>query len=288
MDSFDIDAFINQSFKNLEDKEKLKNKKKKNEPETLKSTIQTNNEIHKFPANNNTATEKNKMIIDDLSQDKIEEYNNNKINLKIYNKSFFEETKNTKNIPIKDFIKPMFPNDEVFEKEFTSDKAYIIDKFIKTENKKNKKKQKKLNYTHGLVKQLKNENFEYGNLLTMNKMWQEYITELMNNTNNEENILSKVLKADLHGAILTVVKSTNINNIGIEGIVLFESKRTFNILNKKNEIKTVLKQGSVFEIFMDYIKAKIILYGDNFIFKSTERTKIKFKPKYYFNLDIFN
>ena len=288
MDSFDIDAFINQSFKNLEDKEKLKNKKPKNIPETSKTTIQTNKETNKFQENKNIINDKNKMIIDDLPQDKIDEYNNNKINMKIYNKSSFEETKNTKNIPIKDFIKPMFPNEEVFEKEFTSDKIYIIDKFIKAENKKNKKKQKKLNYTHGLVKQLKKEKFDYGNLLSMNKMWQEYITELMNNTNKEEIILNKILKADLHGAILTVIKSTNVNNIGIEGIVLFESKRTFNILNKKNEVKTVLKQGSVFEIYIDYNNSKIIIYGDNFIFKSAERTKIKFKPKYNFNADIFN
>ena len=109
----------------------------------------------------------------------------------------------------------------------------------------------------------------------------------MNNSNNDDTILNKMLKADLHGAILTVINSTNKNNIGINGIVIFESKRTFNLLNKKNEIKTILKNGSVFEIEINN-GIKILIYGDNFIFKSAERTKIKFKPKFYFNMDLFS
>ena len=125
----------------------------------------------------------------------------------------------------------------------------------------------------------------YKNLLIMNKMWQEYIKELMNNTNNQETILNKMLKVDLHGAILTVINSTNKNNIELSGIVIFESRRTFNILTKKNEIKTILKQGCIFETLLQFNNMKILIYGDNFIFKSAERTKIKFKPKFYFNSD---
>ena len=128
----------------------------------------------------------------------------------------------------------------------------------------------KLNYTHNMIKTLKKEKMDYDTLLSMNQLWQDYITELMNNSNNEENILSKILKADLHGAILTVINSTNKNNIGISGIVLFESRRTFNLLNKKNEIKTILKNGCVFETEMKYNGMKIIIYGDNFIYKSAD------------------
>ena len=79
----------------------------------------------------------------------------------------------------------------------------------------------KLNYTHNMIKNLKNEKMEYTSLLSMNQLWKEYITELMNNSTNDETILNKMLKADLHGAILTVVNATNKNNIGISGIVIF-------------------------------------------------------------------
>ena len=278
MDSFDIEAFISQSFKKLEEKEKSKdkNKNKKKKTENIPKNIGQENSKKDV-----------KMVIENIDKEKINIFNDTKIDMRIYNQINLEETKDAKNIQTKHLIKPLFPNEEVFEKEFTSDKAYIIDKFVNKNNKKNKKKQIKQNYTHDMIKNLKKEKMNYEDLLVMNKLWQEYITELMNNTNNKENILEKILKADLHGAILTVINSTNKNNIGISGIVLFESRRTFNILTKKNEIKTILKQGCIFETMLEFNKMKILIYGENFIYKSAERTKIKFKPKFYFNMDLF-
>ena len=280
MESFDIDAFLSKTFKDMESKEKEKSKKKqKPEKKTIPMIIEKDN-------NNNTDI-KNKIIIQNIPKEKIDIFNENKIDMKIYSKINLDEIKTEKNIQTKNLIKPLFPNDEVFEKEFTPDKIYLIDKFINRTTKKNKKKQMKLNYTHNMIKNLKKEKMEYATLLSMNQLWKEYITELMNNSNNEETILNKMLKADLHGAILTVVNSTNKNNIGISGIVIFESRRTFNILNKKNEIKTILKNGCIFETEINN-GMKILIYGDNFIYKSAERTKIKFKPKFYFNSDLFS
>ena len=280
MESFDIDAFLSKTFKDMESKNKEKSKKKpKPEKNIVPMIIEKDN-------NKNTDIN-NKIIIQNIPKEKIDIFNENKIDMKIYSKINLDEIKTEKNIQTKNLIKPLFPNDEVFEKEFTPDKIYLIDKFINRTTKKNKKKQMKLNYTHNMIKNLKKEKMEYATLLSMNQLWKEYITELMNNSNNEETILNKMLKADLHGAILTVVNSTNKNNIGISGIVIFESRRTFNILNKKNEIKTILKNGCVFETEINN-GMKILIYGDNFIYKSAERTKIKFKPKFYFNSDLFS
>ena len=280
MESFDIDAFISKSFKKLEEKEKSKEKiKKKKNEKTSENNLKEDTNINK--------TQDDKMIIDNINKEKINIFNDNKIDMRVYNKINLEETKDAKNIQTKHLIKPLFPNEEVFEKEFTSNKVYIIDKYINGTKKKNKKKQNKLNYTHGLIKNLKKEKMNYDDLLILNNMWQDYINELMNNTNNQENILNKMLKADLHGAILTVINSTNKNNIGISGIVIFESRRTFNILTQKNELKTILKQGCIFETLLKFNNMKILIYGENFIYKSAERTKIKFKPKFYFNMDLF-
>lgn len=287
MDNFDIDAFISQSFQKLEEKEKNKEKKKKGKSEKQKAENTSQIIPKEEKVDKNLEENKNKMIIENLDKEKVDIFNDNKIDMRVYSKLNIDETKDAKNIQTKHLIKPLFPNEEVFEKEFTSEKAYIIDKFIKKNDKKNKKKQVKLNYTHGMIKNLKKEKLKYDDLLVLNKMWQEYISELMNNTNNQETILNKMLKADLHGAILKVVNSTNKNNIGISGIVIFESRRTFNILTIKNEIKTVLKQGCIFETQFQFNNMKILIYGENFIYKSAERTKIKFKPKFYFNMDIF-
>ena len=282
MESFEIDAFLSKTIKDMKEKEKTKEKKNKIKQKNI--TIQK----VKDKENDKDKEKDNKMIIENIDKEKVSIFNDNKIDMKIYNKINLDEIKTEKNIQTKNLIKPLFPNDEVFQKEFTPDKVYLIDKFINRTTKKNKKKQMKLNYTHNMIKTLKKEKMDYDTLLSMNQLWQDYITELMNNSNNEENILSKILKADLHGAILTVINSTNKNNIGISGIVLFESRRTFNLLNKKNEIKTILKNGCVFETEMKYNGMKIIIYGDNFIYKSAERTKIKFKPKFYFNSEIFS
>ena len=278
MESFDIDAFLSKTFKDMESKEKEKSKKKSKQQKTTTPMI--------IEKDDNYIKSNNKIIIQNIPKEKINTFNENKIDMKIYSKINLDEIKEEKNIQTKNLIKPLFPNDEVFEKEFTPDKIYLIDKFINRENKKNKKKQMKLNYTHNMIKNLKNEKMEYTSLLSMNQLWKEYITELMNNSTNDETILNKMLKADLHGAILTVVNATNKNNIGISGIVIFESKRTFNLLNNKNEVKTILKNGCVFETEINN-GIKIQIYGDNFLYKSAERTKIKFKPKFYFNSEIF-
>ena len=287
MDNFDIDAFISQSFKKLEEKEKNKDKKKKGKSEKKKPENTSQIMTEEDKVDKNLVENENKMIIEDIDKEKVDVFNDNKIDMRVYSKLNIDETKDAKNIQTKHLIEPLFPNKEVFEKEFTSEKAYIIDKFIKKNDKKNKKKQVKLNYTHGMIKNLKKEKLKYDDLLVLNKMWQEYISELMNNTNNQETILNKMLKADLHGCILKVVNSTNKNNIGISGIVIFESRRTFNILTIKNEIKTILKQGCIFETQFQFNNMKILIYGENFIYKSAERTKIKFKPRFYFNMDIF-
>ena len=279
MKSFDIDAFLSQTFKDIEDKEKSSGKNKKNKNKNIMNIQESKKEDN---------PKENKMTIDNINSGKIDIFNDNKIDMNIYNKISLESIKNEKNIQLQNLIKPMFPNDEVYQKEFTPDKIYIIDKFINRSNKKNKKKQMKLNYTHNMIKNLKKEKMNYEALLPLNNLWQDYITELINNSNNEENILNKILKADLHGALLTVKKSTNKNNIGISGIVLFESKRTFNLLTEKNTIKTILKNGCIFETKLNFNNMNILIYGDNFIYKSAERTKIKFKQKFYFNFDLFS
>ena len=135
---------------------------------------------------------------------------------------------------------------------------------------------------------MKKEEIKYESMVPMNQMWNEYITSLMNKTMNVETISSKIVKCDLHGALIEVANSVNKNNIGIKGIMLFESKKTFNILTQNNKIKTILKQGSIFKLNLTYGDIEVTILGDNFIYKSAERTKVKFKTKYNLNLNLLN
>jgi len=60
------------------------------------------------------------------------------------------------------------------------------------------------------------------------------------------NLLTKVLKADFHGAIISVFNAKNKCLIGVEGIVIKETQKAFYIVNQQNEQKTILKKGMVF------------------------------------------
>jgi len=252
---------------------------------------------------------------------------------------------------LKDILLPLFPNEKVFYSEFNSDKIFLLDKFISKGREKKKKMQKnkeakneenedELKLENSIKKQSKvykkekessiinklksDKSLEYSSICSvMSPLWKSYLKMLLNKNQNIETIYSKMLKADLHGAIIQVCDSVNKNNIGIEGINLLETKRTFSLLNNKNEIKIILKKGTVFAIDITFayddgsqiktdnkvandvsdkllIQSKIFnenvfqkeknerlkfpliikIIGDNFMYKSSFRTKAKYKNRY--------
>ena len=264
MDSFNIDEFLDENFKVIESEKRAKKKKKVLEDDKSGKTIDENEgktyEIYNCFKNENTIDLK---IYDNLNLNSLKKYSKN----------------------AEEIIKPLYPNEEVFKSEFTEEKGFMLDKFIRGNKDKNrKKKQPRTNYTKGVIKQLKRDNnIKYEDLLELNELWVQYIKELLNNNLKEETIANKMLKADLHGAVIKVINSTNKNNINLEGIVIFESRRTFNVVNKRNQVKTLLKSGNVFSVKLGIADYHIEIIGDNFIYKSSERTKVKFKHKYNFN-----
>ncbi len=256
--------------------------------------------------------------------------------------------KGQKDDKISEILLPLFPNEKVFYNEFNSEKIFLLDKFIaKGDNKKKKKQKNKeakleendenINFENQIRKQNKNykkekesstinklksdKSLDYLAIMeTMNPLWKNYLKTLLNKNQNLDTIYSKMVKADLHGAKIMICDSLNKNNIGIEGINLLETKRTFSLLDKKNEIKIILKKGSVFAIDISFayedainngnsannnisvsalgntgniyanpetgknprMKFPVIIkiIGDNFLYKSSFRTKAKYKNKY--------
>ena len=54
------------------------------------------------------------------------------------------------------------------------------------------------------------------------------------------------MKADFTGASVKVVNSKNTLLIGTEGIVVRESTRTFVVIQVDDQVKVLIKEGSVF------------------------------------------
>ena len=292
-DDFDIDKFLSDSFAVIE-KKITKNKK---DPPTLKK-------VDKFLNKFSTDEPKPKDPIKQIYNLNISDYNFDKmIDNRIYQEIGFNEIKTKPHInkkedkvDLENLLKPLFPNEKVYQTEFkNSDKAFLLDRFIGNSKKKEEDDTKKFLSTNmkinkfkkfkesEIISQLKkDENLSYKQIYQIHIFWKGYISSLLNKTTQPETIYNKMLKCDLHGAVIEVIESKNKNLIGIKGINLLETRRTFNLINENNEVKTVLKKGTAFKIDLPYdnMNYSVKILGDNFMFKAVERTKTKFKNKY--------
>eukprot|EP00347_Sterkiella_histriomuscorum_P000703 403374827 len=134
------------------------------------------------------------------------------------------------------------------------------------------------------LQQVQQAELKYDTFVNLNKLWCQYIMTLLGRDENMASVCAKIVKADLNGACLTVVKSKNPCMIGVSGIVVRESVRCLFIINEKNEVKNLLKSGSVFEIDLKDGERFVRIWGDNILFMGSERTKVKFKEKFALEL----
>ncbi|TNV76955.1 hypothetical protein FGO68_gene15655 [Halteria grandinella] len=134
---------------------------------------------------------------------------------------------------------------------------------------------------------------QYETITKLNKLWNEYIATLLGkddpqNPSHIASICGKIVKADLCGAEVTVSNAKNDTTIGLTGIVVRESVRCLFIINEQNEVKNLIKAGTVFEVKVKSGEGKVFgirIWGDNIIHLGSERTKVRFKQK--FALDLY-
>ena len=78
----------------------------------------------------------------------------------------------------------------------------------------------------------------------LHQMWIGYMWEILGMVQSESSYLtaqsagSKLASADFHGAELTVTRSRCVGLVGLEGIVVRDTKFTFQVVTKKNELKS--------------------------------------------------
>lgn len=75
-------------------------------------------------------------------------------------------------------------------------------------------------------------------------MWIGYVQEILGLSEqpdmpvNAQNAGSKLASADYHGAHVTVVRSRCAGLVGLKGIVIRDSKFTFQVITRQNESKS--------------------------------------------------
>lgn len=148
---------------------------------------------------------------------------------------------------------------------------------------------------------LKKEEVKYAIYKPLNEMWRMYMLEVLGFVKDGEAVESSVSKtitapshgsllasADFHGAEIEVVRSGDVGKVGIRGIVVRDTKFTFVVVTKKDEVRTLPKKDTVFkyEIHMPSEAAtatpkerKLVfeLHGNQFEFRPAERANRKFK-----------
>ncbi|XP_045068975.1 ribonuclease P protein subunit p29-like [Coregonus clupeaformis] len=182
------------------------------------------------------------------------------------------------------FLKNSLPG--MSEKEigdFMLRKAVVLKYAKKKKEKKKKKRTKGLNAKQRRemkVFQLKPEHQKYELFLPLHELWKQYIRDLCNGLKPESNpqtIQQRLLKADFHGAILTVARSKCPSYVGTTGILVQEMKHVFKIITKEDKLKVIPKRNSVFAVEIDGFVSHI--YGSKFELRSSERSAKKFKVK---------
>lgn len=161
-------------------------------------------------------------------------------------------------------------------------KAVVLE-YKRPKKKEKKRKAKGLNAKERRrlkIFQLKPEHQKYELFLPLHDLWKQYIVDLCNGLkpgSNPHMIQQKLLKADFHGAVLTVIRSKCPSYVGLTGILVQELKHIFKIIAKDDKLKVIPKRNSVFSVEIgDFVTH---IYGSKFELRSSERSAKKFKVK---------
>ncbi|XP_038125137.1 ribonuclease P protein subunit p29 isoform X2 [Cyprinodon tularosa] len=129
------------------------------------------------------------------------------------------------------------------------------------------------------VYQIRPEHQRYDLFLPLNALWTQYIRELCGGLRHSspQFVQQKLVKADFHGAIISVVRSKCPAYVGITGILIQEFKQVFKIITKEDKTKVIPKRNSVFSVEIDGFVSHI--YGNKLEMRASERSAKKFKVK---------
>ncbi|KAG0046075.1 RNase P/RNase MRP complex subunit [Gryganskiella cystojenkinii] len=117
---------------------------------------------------------------------------------------------------------------------------------------------------------------KYSNFKPLNELWKGYMEELFG-TSNPTSFSQKLLKADFHGAIVTVVRSKCPSYVGVSGIVAQETENVFKIITVNDSLRVVPKINSIFTL---QIRDSIFtVHGNQFRYRASMRSTKKFKSR---------
>ncbi|XP_071554773.1 ribonuclease P protein subunit p29 [Temnothorax nylanderi] len=128
---------------------------------------------------------------------------------------------------------------------------------------------------------------KYSDLLPLNQLWLQYMREALGvesftsipknpSSPNWENVNLQLMKADFHGARISIDRSRCPSLVGVTGIVIQDTRNTFRVCGTDNVIRTIPKDVVKINIYLDdgvILKA----FGRELSIRPAERAVKKFK-----------
>ncbi|KAK0164993.1 hypothetical protein PV328_003553 [Microctonus aethiopoides] len=204
-------------------------------------------------------------------------------------------TSETREEFIVDFLKKRLPASDIKGISDELTKTFIFDK-VKSRVKKEKPKKKPFLNTRkqkliGINNDIGNKKgkLKYKDLLPLNKMWLEYILQAIGFKHFKdlptssidqrwEMINQRLMKADYHGAKISVIRSKCPSLIGITGLIVQDTKNTFRVISEDDTIRTIPKPVVAIKIHL--LGASLELFGKEFCIRPAERAVKKFKANH--------
>ncbi|MFH4975251.1 hypothetical protein AB6A40_001960 [Gnathostoma spinigerum] len=156
---------------------------------------------------------------------------------------------------------------EMISSDPASCRTFVLEKTIKRERKVRHKSPE--NFVRRRISKADLASLKYEQFEPLYQLWLEYYSTLLEG--HFKNPDERLLRADYHGCLLMVTEADNPSHIGIHGIVVRETRHTFQLITKKNKFSIIPKQGSTFQfIFNGHV---FTIFGDAFRFKPTVRIK---------------
>ncbi|XP_044739689.1 ribonuclease P protein subunit p29 [Chrysoperla carnea] len=164
---------------------------------------------------------------------------------------------------------------------------------VKNKTRKTEKIRKNKNYITRSEKnslgigKIHRNSFRYTDLIPLNDLWKKYFRDFLELDRYEKNKIptpldknwdyfsTLLIKADYHGAIFTVIRSTCPSLVGHTGICVMETQNTLYIVDQKNITRNIPKQPTVFQVQIDEIK--LIIFGKYMKIRPAERSTKKIK-----------
>ncbi|XP_011297695.1 ribonuclease P protein subunit p29 [Fopius arisanus] len=193
------------------------------------------------------------------------------------------------------FLETSLPNSDVNEITTELKKTFIFGKLKSHDGKKKvlPKKGKFLSSRKRKLLGLKNigpeSELKYKDLESLNHLWLGYIQQALGVRYFGELPTSpvdarweitnqKLMRADLHGAKVTVARSKCPSLVGIQGIILQDTRNTFRVIGKDDKIRTIPKEVVVLKIHLP--GATLELFGKELCIRPAERAVKKFKANH--------